>query len=392
MNSTEWRATASLSLVYGLRMLGMFMILPVFAVYATALPGAVAGWQVGLAIGIYGLTQAVLQMPFGWLSDRIGRKPVIVGGLLVFAAGSLLAGLATTIEWIIAGRALQGAGAISAAVTALLADSTRETSRTTAMAVFGAGMGGSFVLALMLGPWLSGWVGVNGIFLATAVICVLVLPLVVWAVPAVPARPRAVGAFGPVLTDRRLIGLYAGVFLLHASLTAMFLAMPFVLRATLDLPVAAHWRVYLPVLLLSLLPVFPLIRYAEAKQHLPRVFAASVLLLAIAGAVNAGAHAVPLALLAGVLLYFLGFNFLEATLPSMLSRLAPSDLRGTAMGVFATTQFSGAFAGGLLGGILLDSYGPGGVFAACIFLPLVWLSFAVRQRAVPLAGAQPVSE
>lgn len=392
MTPAEWRATASLSLVYGLRMLGMFMILPVFAIYAAGLPGSVAGWQVGLAIGVYGLTQAALQMPFGRLSDRFGRKPVIIGGLLVFAAGSLLAGLADSIEGIIAGRALQGAGAISAAVTALLADSTRESRRTTAMAVFGAGMGASFLLAMMLGPSLSGWIGVDGIFLATAVASLLALPLVIWVAPAAPPRPRAVGPLWPVLRDRQLQGFYAGIFLLHACLTAMFLALPFALQATLDLPLASHWRVYLPVMLLSLLPVFPLIRYAEAGQRLVRVFAAAVAVLVLAGVVNAFGHGSSVALLAGVLLFFLAFNFLEAALPSRLSRAAPVASRGTAMGLFATAQFSGAFVGGLLGGVLQNLHGPGGVFAACIFLPLVWLGFAARPGSAPPAGTEPDTE
>ncbi len=392
MNSAEWRATAALSVIYGLRMLGMFMILPVFAVYASTLPGGASGWQIGLAVGVYGLTQALLQMPFGALSDRIGRKPVIVGGLLVFALGSLVAGLADTIGWIIAGRALQGGGAISAAVTALLADATRETHRTTAMAVFGAGMGASFVLALMLGPSVSGWIGVDGIFLATAVMALLVLPLVIWGVPPVPAQPRPVGPVKAVIVQPRLLELYAGIFTVHAGLTALFLAVPFALRQTLHLPVQQHWQVYLPVMLLSLVPVFPLVRRADRTDGVPSLMRLAAVGQVLAAVLAAVGHATVSGLLGAIALYFVAFNVLEAALPSRLSRLAPAAWRGSAMGVFSTMQFLGAFAGGLLGGVLLDGFGITGVFAACALLPLGWLGLSVALRAHGAADVSTVSK
>lgn len=381
LSAAEWRATATLALVYGLRMLGMFMILPVFAVYAGQLAGGAQGWQIGLAIGAYGLTQALLQMPMGAASDRFGRKPVIVAGLLLFAAGSLLAGLAGTIEGVIAGRALQGAGAISAAVTALLADSVRASRRTTAMAVFGAGMGGSFLLAMILGPVVAARIGVDGIFLATAAAAVLLVPLVLLGVHASAPRLQPRAPLRSVLQAPLLV-LYAGVFALHASLTALFVAAPHAISETLGLPVGAHWKVWLPVMALSLLPALLAIRAAERRGRTAALLAGGAVALAVAGALAAAGHQRVSALLAGLALYFAAFNVLEAALPARLSRIAPGSLRGTAIGVFATAQFLGAFAGGLIGGTLWDRFGAGGTFAVCALLPVGWLALmhALRVR------------
>lgn len=384
MNSLEWRATAGLSLIYALRMLGMFMILPVFALYAVDLPGGAKPMQIGLAIGIYGLTQAALQIPFGMWSDRIGRKPVIVGGMLVFAAGSVMAWLAPDIEGIILGRALQGAGAVASSVTALLADSTREQVRTQAMTVLGIGMGVSFGVAMVLGPLVAGWSGVQEIFLLTAVLALAAIPLVLFYVPPQPARHAEVfaGHFRQVLTDRGLLRLDGGIFLLHALLTSMFVAMPLAIDATLELPRDKHWWVYLPVLLVAGALVFPFIRWAELRGHSARAFMAAIITLALAMSLAATLHGTVAGLLGAVLLFFIAFNFLEGSLPSMISRRAPAAHKGAALGTYSTAQFLGNFAGGVLGGWALGFGGVGLVFGAGVMLPLIWLSFA----SVPAAG------
>lgn len=384
MNALEWRATAGLSTVYALRMLGMFMVLPVFALYAHELPGGVTPFQIGLAIGIYGLTQAVLQVPFGMLSDRIGRKPVIVGGMLIFAAGSLMAGLADSIGWIIAGRAVQGAGAIAPAVTALLADTTRDAIRTRAMTTLGVGMGLAFGVALVLGPVLAGWIGVGGIFLLTAALALLTVPLVLFVVPGAPPRAEAItGRLREVLADAHLLRLNGGIFLLHALLTSVFVAVPFALQETLGLDVPQHWRVYLPVLAVSALCVFPLIRWSERSGLTRQVFLGAIVTLLAALALAAAGLEQPAALVVALLLFFVAFNHLEGFLPAQVSRAAPPGRKGAAMGAFTTAQFLGNFAGGTVGGALLGAGGLHAVFAAGALLPIVWLAFAHKLRLAP---------
>lgn len=382
MNILEWRAVLSLGAVYALRMVGMFMILPVFALYAGTLAVPAQPWQIGLAIGIYGLTQALLQIPFGIASDRWGRKPVIVIGMLIFAAGSLLAGLATEIEWIIAGRALQGAGAVSSAVAALLADSTRDSVRTVAMAILGAGMGLAFVLALVLGPVVSGWIGVDGIFLTTALLALLSLPVVLFAVPTPTIARTAQGRLREVLGDPRLMDLNIGIFLLHACMTALFTTAPLAVAATLQLPANAHWKLYLPVLLISLIPVFPLIRWAgDDAARGAWLFRGAILVLGAALALAALGHALPALLVLALLLFFVGFNYLEGALPSLISRLAPPQQKGAALGVYASSQFLGAFAGGVGGGLALQHGGMTGAFVFAVGLPTLWLLLTVSRRA-----------
>lgn len=383
VNALEWRAVFGLGAVYALRMLGMFMVLPVLALYAAEFPGGATPMQVGLAIGAYGLAQALFQIPLGLASDRLGRKPVIYAGMLIFALGSVVAGLADSIGGLTLGRVLQGAGAVSSAVAALLADVTRDQVRTTAMAVLGAGMGLSFVLALVAGPVVSGWIGVHGIFFLTAVLAVLTLPVVAYGVPTPPQTVivKATG-FREAVADRELLRLDAGIFLLHATMTALFTTAPLAIRDTLELESAEHWKVYLPVMLLSILPVFPLIRRAERSGRGAQVYRGSIALLATSMVLAATAHLHPAGLLVAMVLFFVGFNYLEGALPSLISRRAPPARKGAALGVYATMQFLGAFAGGAVGGFARGHFGLGGAFAACAILPIIWLL-------IPAAGGRP---
>jgi len=389
MTPLERRTVAVLALVYALRMVGMFMVLPVLALYARDFGVPATALQIGLAIGIYGLAQAALQMPLGWLSDRIGRRPVVIAGLLVFALGSFIAGSADTIEGLLIGRLVQGMGAVSAAVSAWLADATRVEVRTTAMAILGAGMGVAFILALALGPVVAGLIGVNGIFFMTGVAALLALPLVLKAVPVVPLGAPTKGGLAKVWRDPELMRFNGGIFLLHGTMAMLFIALPLVLVDRMGLPQNQHWQVYLPVLMLSILPVFPLIRWAERDSRIRCVFVAAVGLLAATLCVLALGQAYYPAILVGLLLFFVAFNFLEGALPSLISRQAPTAFKGAALGVYASSQFLGGFVGGLIGGISLGWGGTVAVFAGAAAMPLLWLCFAWGMRA-PEAASRSV--
>ncbi|MGH8455927.1 MAG: MFS transporter [Stenotrophobium sp.] len=389
MNPLEWRAVAGLSLVYALRTVGMFMIMPVFAIYAHGLPG-VQAWQIGLAIGIYGLTQAMLQIPLGMASDRWGRKPVIVSGMLLFALGSFIAGCTHDINWIIIGRLIQGMGAVSSAVSALLADVTREEVRTTAMAILGAGIGVAVLLALILGPVVAGWVGVNGIFDVTGVAALLTIPVVLKIVPDAPRIPARAGGLRAALADGQLLRLDGGIFVLHACMTALFIAAPFAILKTLHMPDDEHWKVYLPVLIIAIIPVFPLIRWAEKSGNTKNVFLGAVASLSVALALMSEFYGHASGLLAGMVLFFAATNFLEGSLPSMISRRAPPSQKGAALGVYSSSQFLGAFAGGSMGGIALGHWGVGGVFALVAILPIIWLGFSFNLNPPAVVRGQSV--
>ncbi|MDE2148242.1 MAG: MFS transporter [Gammaproteobacteria bacterium] len=384
MNRSEWRTTGALSSIYALRMFGMFMVLPVLSLYARHLTPGVSGLEIGLAVGIYGLLQALLQVPLGVVSDRIGRKPVITIGLIVFAAGSVLAGWASSIAWLIAGRALQGAGAISSAASALLADATRPQVRTQAMTILGAGMGASFLLALIAGPPLSGVIGVDGIFVLTGALAALALPVLWRGVPNPPRLPATPGAFRRAVSDPQLLRLDAGIFLLHTMMTALFVAAPFVLQQTLGLPGHRQWEVYLPVLVASIVPVFALIRRIEAAGRIRAAFIAAVLLLGLALAGAGLLHGSGDGFTIALFMFFVAFNYLEGTLPSLISRRAPASGKGAALGVYSTCQFLGGFAGGVLGGTLLTDFGAAGVFYAAGALALPWLLIAAGLKPPPL--------
>jgi predicted MFS family arabinose efflux permease len=382
MSREEFRAALSLSSVYALRMLGLFMILPVFALYAGDLEG-VTPTLTGLAIGIYGLTQAALQIPAGLLSDRIGRKPVIIGGLLIFALGSVVAALADSMLVVILGRALQGAGAIAAAIMALAADLTREQHRIKAMALIGMSIGLSFALALVLGPVLNDWVGVPGIFAITAVLAVGGILVVGFVVPrAVVSRPHRVAEaipeqFGRVLRQTQLLRLDFGILMLHAILTASFVVLPLILRDQAGVAASAHWKIYLPVLVCSVLAMLPLIIMAERKGRVRPVFLSAIALLIAA---ELGLFFLPVTLYSVVFMmfvFFTAFNLLEAMLPSLISRIAPADCRGTAMGFYSSSQFFGAFLGGALGGVLHQYAGTHAVFLCSAVGAALWLLLAL---------------
>jgi MFS family permease len=391
MNAAERRAVATLALVYALRMLGMFMVLPVLALYARDFAVPVSDLQIGLAIGLYGLTQALLQIPLGWLSDHIGRRPVVLGGLAVFALGSLIAGQAETVDGLLLGRAVQGMGAVSAAVSAWIADVTRPTVRTTAMAILGVGMGGAFILALVLGPVAAAAVGVDGIFYGTGIAAVLAMLLVALAVPVAPPQPASRGGLGRSLRDPELLRLNGGILILHAVMAALFVALPLALVDRLGWAAASHWKLYLPVLLLSVLPVFPLIRHAERRGQIRPVFLLAVAALSVAlGVLGLSLDSLPW-LVAGLLLFFVAFNFLEGALPSLISRRAPPQQKGATLGVYASSQFIGGFAGGLLGGLALQFGGLPAVFAGAATLPLLWWVFAAGMASSAAVDPSPHS-
>jgi predicted MFS family arabinose efflux permease len=382
MTPGERRSVSTLAVIMTFRMLGLFMILPVFALYAADLDG-VTPVLIGLAIGIYGLTQALLQLPFGMLSDRFGRKPVITAGLLIFAAGSVIAALATTIEGIIIGRALQGSGAIAAALMALAADLTREEHRTKAMAFIGVSIGMAFALAMVLGPLLNHWIGVPGIFWVIACLALLGIALLHLAVPT-PAHSRfhrdaeaVPGQFGRLLRDPHLLRLDIGIFLLHAQLSSLFIAFPLILKNEVGLASVHHWWVYLPVMLLAMGLMVPFIIMAEKRRRFKQVFLAAIAGLALA---QIGLLVLPHALLSIILLlllFFTAFNLLEASLPSLVSKTAPVTGKGTAMGIYSTAQFLGIFVGGLGGGWVHQHYGMSAEFLFGAVLALVWLVFAL---------------
>lgn len=383
MNALEWRVTASLAAIYAVRMLGLFMILPVFALYAETLPDSTP-WLVGLAIGIYGLTQAIFQIPLGTLSDKLGRKPVIVGGLLVFAAGSIIAAMAHSLWMIVAGRAIQGMGAVAGPTMALAADLTREENRTRIMAVIGMTIGMSFMAGMILGPLISQYTGVPGIFWTTSLLALSGIILVTFVVPtpdhtAVHRDTGIIRSYiGKALGNISLLRMNAGVFILHLVMTANFLVLPPIFVHDLDLPRVEHWKVYLPVFLGSFILSLPLIILAEVKQQIRILLLGSTLALIVAEIGMALGHTHIVWLLLAFFLFFVGFNFLEAVQPSLVAKYADVSIKGTAMGIFSSSQFLGIFAGGSLGGIINHAWGTTGVFAFSAVVVGLWLILALQ--------------
>ena len=400
MTPQERRSSASLAMIFAFRMLGLFLVLPVFALEARRYPGGDDPALVGLAMGIYGLTQGFLQIPFGVASDRFGRKRVMVIGLVIFAAGSVLAALAPTIGWLVAGRALQGAGAISAAVTALLADQTRDVVRTKAMAMVGASIGLMFAVSLVLSPLLNSVLGLSGMFALTAVLALSGIVVVLWWVPPEPAKhaeelPVKLGAsMVAVLRLPALVRLNFGVFMLHAVQLAMWVALPSMLVQA-GLPKDHHWWVYLPAVLGSFFVMGATLFPLEKRGYLRAVFLSSIGLIALVQVgLLAVASTAPTTTVLALLLFvfFCGFNVLEASQPSMASRVAPAGARGTALGVYNSLQSLGFFTGGALGGWLVKGYGPQTLFGVCALAMLAWLVVAWPMQAPKAHAASAPSK
>lgn len=391
MTPGELRATWGLGTVFSLRMLGMFMVLPVLTTYGMALQGASEA-LIGLAIGIYGLAQAIFQIPFGLLSDRIGRKPLIVGGLAVFILGSIIAALSDSIWGIILGRALQGSGAIAAAVMALLSDLTREQNRTKAMAFIGVSFGITFAIAMVLGPVITHALGLNALFWMIAILATLGIVLTLWVVPDsanhVLNRESGMvkGSFSKVLAEPKLLKLNFGIMCLHILLMSTFVALPGQI-ADAGLPAAEHWKVYLVTMLISFGSVVPFIIYAEVKRRMKRVFLFCVALIVIAEIVLWGAGNHFWELIIGVQLFFLAFNLMEALLPSLISKESPAGYKGTAMGVYSTSQFLGVALGGSLGGWIDGMFDGQTVFLVGAFLAVVWLAVASTMKEPPYVSS-----
>jgi MFS family permease len=394
MTPVEMRATMSLASIYGLRMFGMFSILPIFAIYASTLPGNPSSLMIGLALGAYGLTQALFQLPFGMASDKFGRKPMLYLGLAIFAVGSMVAALAMNIETIILGRAIQGAGAVSAVVTALLADLTRDENRTKAMATIGGTIGVAFALSLVGGPLLNQWIGVPGIFAMTALLTLAAIAVVKFVVPdpvhshyhsdasAAPAKLK------DVLKNTQLLRLNYGIFALHAAQMAMFIVVPFAIvksSALMGTPMHEnqHWHIYLPVLIASFVFMVPAIIYAEKQSKMKLVFVGAIAVMCVAQLMFAASIQHFWGIVASLTLYFIAFNVLEASLPSIISKIAPAAAKGTAMGVYNTAQSLGVFVGGALGGYLSHVYGFASVFIFCSVMMLLWLILAYSMQAPP---------
>ena len=381
MTAAERRASTGLASIYGLRMLGLFIILPVFALYAEHLPGGQSHLLMGIALGAYGLTQAILQIPAGWLSDRYGRKPVIYISLILFALGSFIAASADNIYWVIIGRVVQGAGALNAAVMALTADLTREEHRTKAMAMIGITIGITFSISMVLSPLLNSVIGVPGIFAMTGVLALLAMGVVKWVIPD-PAITRfhsdteaSWGHFAEVLRNKELLRLDFGIFSLHAILMSVFMQVPFVLKRD-GLEVGQHWYIYLPVMLIAFALMVPPIIIAEKKAKMKQIFMLAIFLAMCAQALLMFAQNSLWGVAIALLIFFTAFNVLEATLPSMISKIAPLSAKGTAMGVYSSVQFLGAFSGAAVGGALMQYVGGNAVFVLAIVLLLLWLIVA----------------
>jgi len=388
MTATERRACIALAGIFTLRMLGLFMIFPIFSLDAHRYSGNTATLT-GLAIGIYGLTQALFQIPFGRLSDRIGRKKVIIAGLLIFAIGSAVAASADSIWEVIIGRALQGFGAIAAAVLALTADLTREEQRTKAMAIIGVSIGLAFVLAMVVGPAVKPLIGLPGLFWLTGALALGGVAVLVYFVPT-PTRIRfhrdteaAPAQFRRIVGNPQLLRLDFGILILHLIITATFVVLPLALRDHAGFAADEHWLIYLSVLTVALILMVPFIIYADRYNAIRQVYQVSIVALMLSLAGLYGFLNVAWVVLACMTLYFASFTVLESSLPAMVSRLAPSELKGTALGVYSTSQYLGAFLGGGVGGWIYGNYGIPSVFAVCGGLCLLWLLVTTGMRNPP---------
>ncbi len=385
MEKQELRASTSLAAVFSVRMLGLFMIYPVFAAFARQLTGATA-YKIGLALGIYGLSQGLLQIPFGLLSDRFGRKVMIVIGLVVFGIGSAVAASSSSIDGVIWGRALQGGGAVGSVILALVADLTAEENRTKAMALVGMTIGSSFLVAIVTGPVVGGWIGVGGIFWLMTALALVGIAITAFIVPA-PRRLRVhreaqtvLALVGSTLRDSELLRLDFGIFALHAMLTASFLVLPEMLTKTLGVSSREQWLVYLPVLLVSVAIMVPAIILAERYRRMKSVLVGAVAALAVSQLALAADGQDAYVLVAALVVFFAGFNIMEASLPSLVTKTAPSGSTGTATGIYSSSQFLGIFAGGVIGGWVHQTAGTTEVFLLGGAVAFVWLLIAATMR------------
>lgn len=386
LNPTEKRAAASLASIYSLRMLGLFMIFPVFSLYGQQLEGNTP-LLIGLAIGAYGLTQAIFQIPFGMLSDKIGRKPVIVAGMLIFALGSVIAAMADSIYGVILGRIIQGSGAVAAAVMALAADLTREEHRIKIMAAIGMSIGFAFAVAMVAGSLLNEMIGVDGIFWLTAIFALMGVAVTLFWVPDAPntfhrETEPVPEQFKSILADHQLLRLDIGILILHMVLTATFLVIPIALvnEQHVNLPSSEHWKIYLPVMILAMGLMIPFIIIAENKRRMKEVFVGAIFVVGLAELGFLAFNDSLYALAFFILVFFAAFNVLEASLPSLVAKISPTEAKGTAMGIYSTSQFLGAFLGGIIGGKLLGLYGINGVFLFAVFAMLFWCLIALTMK------------
>lgn len=386
MTPTERKAVISLSTIMGLRMIGLFMVLPLFSLYAHSLIGANAT-LIGIAMGVYGLSQALFQIPFGALSDKVGRKPIILIGLVIFCAGSLLAGFATHINTMIIGRALQGIGAVGSTILALMADLTRENQRTKSMAIAGITIGFSFSVAMFVGPVLSTWMQINHLFYLASLFGMLGIILLYTLVPT-PAKESwhrdaepELKSFLQLLRHKELAKLNIGIFILHAIFTASFIVIPLSLQHYLNLASHDQWKVYLPTLLGSFVLSILCMGLAERKGQIKPYFIGGIAALLLAELCMNMAQSSLIVMSLGLALFFGGFSLMEAFLPSLISRTAPADRKGSAMGIYSCSQFSGIFVGGVLGGWLYGHFSYTGVYVFCAIFALIWLALAIAMKA-----------
>ena len=384
MTASEKRATWSLASIYALRMLGLFLIMPVLSLFAEQLEGSTPA-LIGLSIGIYGISQSILQIPFGLMSDRFGRKKIIISGLIIFLIGSVVAALSTTIYGVLLGRAIQGSGAIAAPIMALVADLTQEVHRTKAMALIGLSIGVSFGVAITAGPIIGGLIGVHGIFWLIAGLSFIAIFVVRFLVPDPKKSKKHRDAelvpnqFFNILKNTELLRLNYGIFVLHAMLTASFVVLPLLMRDA-GLAPAEHWKVYLPVFVVSMAAIIPFVIVAEKKRKMKAdvIGAIATLVLADLGLMQFSSSLI--GIIGFLWLFFTGFNLLEATLPSLVSKTAPGDLRGTAMGVYSTSQFLGAGLGGGIGGWCYGQMGASGVFLFCAIAAFTWFLLSLSMK------------
>jgi MFS family permease len=388
MHSSERKAIFSLASIFAFRMLGLFMILPVFALYAHTLPNTNAT-LIGLALGIYGLTQACLQIPFGMLSDKIGRKPMIIIGMCIFALGSIIAAQSDTIVGIILGRAIQGAGAVGSVIIALVADLTLEQNRTKAMAIIGLTIGSAFILAMILGPILNTWIGIPGIFWLTAILALLSIVIITLIVPTpsklqVQRDAQAIPQlFSKILCNPELLRLNFAIFCLHGILTAIFIAIPVMLQNMAKLPEQKQWMIYLPTLILAFIFMVPFIIIAEKKRKMKSILIGAICTLFLVSIAFLSLPHKTWIIASCLLVFFTAFTLLEASLPSLISKIAPAGSKGTAMGIYSPSQFLGIFVGGTVGGWLYGHHSINGVFIFCAISATMWLLVAIGMKQPP---------